>query len=120
MRVPLRDWRVWVMASMSLLRLYTVSAVSWLIIWHTILLHSVPPYKPFHPDIIAAGRWVEAFYHFRTVAGVIRCGYFLAAFILVVGGLVLWLRHFHKSATWSFIFGLGALGIGFWLRDYSQ
>jgi hypothetical protein len=110
------NWKVWLSASLFPLKLYTALAVLWLVIWHSLL----PANQSSALTGIFDAGWHARVSDFCAAAQYVRLGYLLIAFVLVVGSLVQWFKQSHKAASWSFVFGAGALVAAIWLRGYCQ
>jgi hypothetical protein len=106
MRIFSPDWRVWLAASLFPLKIYTVVAALWLIVWHA----GLPANKSYS--------WYNAVSDFSFFADCVRQGYFLVAFALVLGGLIQWFKCSRKAALWSMAFGVAAFVIGVILSPY--
>ena len=113
MRAISPDWQIWLRASLFPFKIYTAAAVLPLIIWH----ERLPPSQSPGFDDYA---WMRAVTDLSIAASDIRLGYFLAALILVIGGLAQWSKWSEKTAFLNLAFGIGALAIGFWLHGYCQ
>jgi uncharacterized protein YacL len=104
----------WFGALLFAFKLLTVLLVTLLFVWHETL-------PPNHTDYHTGARdmvWYSASYDFFMVAVQVSLLYFLAAAVLVIGGLVQLVKYSRKAAIWTLAFGILALIIGIMLAVF--
>ena len=97
----------WFAALLFVFKLLTVVTAILLLIWYLML--------PANHSNAQTGRdeaWYSASYDFAMVAHVVSFLYFLAAGVLVIGGLIQLFKYSRRPAIWSFAFALFALIVG--------
>jgi len=102
------DWRTWLAASLLPVKIYTVVAVLCLIVWHAFL-----PANDWSRSTGFDWAWFNAINEFNFIARYIWQGYLLAAFILMLGGLVQLFKCSRKAGLVTIFFGIAAFIIPF-------
>jgi hypothetical protein len=100
----------WFDAFLFVFKLFTVCVTILLLIWYM----ELPPNHSSRQAGIDE-RWYSASYDFATVASKASFLYYLAAGVLVVGGLIQLFKYSRRAAIWSIMFGILALLIGMFL-----
>jgi hypothetical protein len=114
LRLRSPDWKGWLSASLFPLKIYTLVAVPWLIVWHSRL----PQNRSSGLNGFLDERWFYVVSDFSAVAGYVRFGYFVVALVLLIGGVVQSFKQSPKSASGSIAFGIAAVVLGTWLGGY--
>jgi hypothetical protein len=101
---------VWFSAFLFSFKLFAVVVAALLLIWHVML----PPNNS-NAQTGLDQAWFSASHDFAMVASGVSLLYFLAAGILVIGGLVQLFKYSRRAAIWSIAFGVLAFIIGLFL-----
>ncbi|HTR41664.1 MAG TPA: hypothetical protein VMH87_08625 [Pseudomonadales bacterium] len=103
------DWRTYLDASLFPLKIYTVLAVVWMVIWHACL----PTYPPYPSNFAPlADPVIMAMDDFYTFASFVAAGYLFCGLILLAGGIIQVGLCSRRAWIWSLSFAVAALIIG--------
>ena len=91
-----------------LCKLFAVVVAALLLIWHV-----MPPPNNSNAQTGLDYGWYLASYDFAMVAFGLSPLCFLAAGVLVIGGLIQLFKHSRRAAVWNIAFGIFAFIIGF-------
>jgi hypothetical protein len=105
--------KVWFTAFLFPFKAFTVGATLLLFIWHATL----PPNQS-NAQTGFDYAWYYAADDFALVASGMSIFYFLAAGVLVIGGLIQLLKYSRRAALWSIAFGIFAFIIGIYLAAF--
>jgi len=98
----------WLRAFLFAFKLLTVFVGVWLLIWYALLPSNHTDYQTGTID----EAWYFAAFDFAMVAYSLSLLYFLAAVVLVIGGLIQFFEYSRRAAIWNIAFGGVALVIG--------